>query len=305
MRIEELRLQTGAGPMVLRFEQRMTVLGPLDTAERRALVDTLLAAASGTEPGVVLRYVDHTGRQVLTGPDGPTFLDDRSPAEVVNGPGSGRPDEHGPILNVRASDLKLGVDEEPSVDDRVAMAEARAKCDLLRNLLRSTTDTNEATDRIHAELLDLDRRAAHPVERPGHHLVGLLARRRAALERRLAEAETTDVTALRRQLSALTAQVASHERRVAAATTPSPAELSRDLLDLIGRHARHGDDDFLPLLLNDPLNQVPADQRTALLEMLLRLSARVQLIYLTEDVVVRSWARSHATGMGISVLEPV
>ena len=30
VRIEELRLQTGAGPMVLRFEQRMTVLGPLD-----------------------------------------------------------------------------------------------------------------------------------------------------------------------------------------------------------------------------------------------------------------------------------
>jgi hypothetical protein len=305
LRIEELRLQTGAGPMVLRFEPRMTVLGPLDVAEREALVDTLLAAAAGTEPGVALRYIDRTGRQVLTGPDGPRFLDDRRPAEVVNGPGSGRPDEDGPLLNVRSGDLRLSAeDNEPTVDDRVAMAEARSKCDLLRNLLRSTTDTNEKADRIHAELLDLDRRAAEPIDRAGH-LVGLLARRRVALERRLAEAETTDVTALRRQLSALTAQVAAHERRVAATTTPSPAELSRDLMDLIGRHARHGDDDFLPLLVNEPLSRVPADQRTAMLEMLLRLSTRVQIIYLTEDAVVRSWARSHDAGMGISVLEPV
>lgn len=303
MRIEELRLQTGAGPMVLQFEERMTVVGPLDAAERRALVDTLLAAAAGTEPGVVLRYVDQTGRQVLTGPDGPTYLDDRRPAEVVNGPGSGRADEHGPLLRVRNSDLRLTM-EAPSSGDRAAMLQARSTCDHLRSLLLNTTATNEATDRIHAELLELDRRAGEPAERSGH-LGSLLTRRRVALERRLSEAETTDVTALRRQLSATTAQVANYERRLAAAIAPSPGELSRDLLDLIGRHARHGDDHFLPLLVDEPLNQIPADKREALLDMLLRLSARVQMIYLTEDPVVRAWARAHEAGMGISMMEPV
>jgi hypothetical protein len=289
--------------MAIRFDSRMTVFGPLAEPERRALVGTLVAAAGGAVPGAVLRYVDHAGRRVLTGPGGPTFLDDRSPADPVNVAGTGRGDEHGPVLTVRSADLGLPVGE-PIDEDATSIAADRAVCDQLSHQLRSTTETNQGLDHIHAELLELKRRSETFTSRSGH-LVGLLARRKAALERRLAEAESTDVTALRRQLSMRREQLGASERRLAAATTPSPAELGKRVMDLIGRAAVHRDDDFLPLLLDEPFAQVPAEQLAGLLDMMVRLSARVQMIYLTDDPTVLSWARSRAHGVGISVMEPV
>ena len=59
-----------------------------------------------------------------------------------------------------------------------------------------------------------------------------------------------------------------------------------------------------PLILDDPLRDLTASQKPALLELLVRASTGQQLIYLTEDDAVAAWARLEALTGELAVLEP-
>jgi hypothetical protein len=59
-----------------------------------------------------------------------------------------------------------------------------------------------------------------------------------------------------------------------------------------------------PLILDDPLRDLSANQKPALLELLVRASQGQQLVYLTEDDAVAAWARLEALTGELTVLEP-
>jgi hypothetical protein len=82
-------------------------------------------------------------------------------------------------------------------------------------------------------------------------------------------------------------------------------ELSEALLRRLAevRAVGPGGESF-PLILDDPLRDLSAAQKPALLELLVRASAGQQLVYLTEDEAVAAWARLEALTGELTVLEP-
>ena len=64
------------------------------------------------------------------------------------------------------------------------------------------------------------------------------------------------------------------------------------------------DGESLPLLMDDPFRNVRSDAKPILLEQLVRASANQQVVYLTEDADVISWARLEAVSGQLSVVEP-
>jgi hypothetical protein len=85
----------------------------------------------------------------------------------------------------------------------------------------------------------------------------------------------------------------------------SDGDLAQALLARLSdvRNLGPGGESF-PLILDDPLRDVPAAQKPALLELLVRASLGQQLIYLTEDDAVAAWARLEALTGELTVLEP-
>ncbi|MGH9273168.1 MAG: hypothetical protein ACRDZU_00855, partial [Acidimicrobiales bacterium] len=74
-------------------------------------------------------------------------------------------------------------------------------------------------------------------------------------------------------------------------------------LTVAAQAAPHGDP--VPVVLDEPLQRVPADRTWDLLDLLLRLAEHQQLIYLTDDAFVAAWARQRAIDGTITLLEPV
>lgn len=64
------------------------------------------------------------------------------------------------------------------------------------------------------------------------------------------------------------------------------------------------DGESLPLLMDDPFRNVRSDAKPILLEQLVRASTNQQIVYLTEDADVISWARLEAVSGQLSVVEP-
>ena len=118
------------------------------------------------------------------------------------------------------------------------------------------------------------------------------------LERR----ESIDGAARQRQL--LTNRGAAsvdHPALDDAATSDLAQALIARLADV--RTLGAGGESF-PLLLDDPLRELPRPLKPALLELLVRSSGMQQLIYFTEDPDVSSWARVEALTGDLNVLEP-
>ncbi len=61
----------------------------------------------------------------------------------------------------------------------------------------------------------------------------------------------------------------------------------------------------MPLVLNDPFEQVHGDRKWAILETVERLAGSLQLTYLTDDVDTIVWGRRRAAAGAVSLLEPV
>jgi hypothetical protein len=60
----------------------------------------------------------------------------------------------------------------------------------------------------------------------------------------------------------------------------------------------------LPMLLDDPFNEIEPDAKAILLETLTRSAGRCQVIYLTDDPNVASWARVEALTGDLAIVEP-
>jgi hypothetical protein len=59
-----------------------------------------------------------------------------------------------------------------------------------------------------------------------------------------------------------------------------------------------------PLLLDDPFAELPRSAKPALLELLSHAADSTQLVYLTDDEAVASWARVEALTGALSIIEP-
>jgi hypothetical protein len=84
-----------------------------------------------------------------------------------------------------------------------------------------------------------------------------------------------------------------------------PAELAQALIERMNdlRHAGTGGES-LPLLLDEPLHGVSPSVKQWMLELIGRSAGSPQIVYLTDDVDVASWARMESIGGELSILEP-
>ena len=86
----------------------------------------------------------------------------------------------------------------------------------------------------------------------------------------------------------------------------SEAELAHALLQrLVTLKSIGAGGESFPLLLDDVLAEVDPRMKPELLELLMKASADQQVIYLTQDEDVASWARVEALTGAMSVVEPV
>ncbi len=64
-------------------------------------------------------------------------------------------------------------------------------------------------------------------------------------------------------------------------------------------------DEPLPVVLDEPFLRAPADAKWELLDLLERLTEKVQVVYLTDDPYIGAWARRRSADGAITLLEPV
>jgi hypothetical protein len=118
--------------------------------------------------------------------------------------------------------------------------------------------------------------------------VGRLADRRAALERRVAVLEVALGDAFDANLLLGT------------------GEIERLLMNrmVVARNAG-AKGESLPVLLNDPFIKIRGEKKWEVLDLIERLSERVQVVYLTDDPDVMVWARRRMGSGCLTLLEPV
>jgi hypothetical protein len=132
-------------------------------------------------------------------------------------------------------------------------------------------------------------------------------------ERSELQISLADVERAAAAIDGLDAERAAAKARLAAVTEELGTEdgLADDLRDALlahlGRAARGGPSgEAVPVVLNDPVSQAPAERRWELMDMLRRLGEKTQVIYLTGDAFIGAWARRRAEiDETILLLEPV
>lgn len=82
------------------------------------------------------------------------------------------------------------------------------------------------------------------------------------------------------------------------------ADLAHALLHRLNHLRTLAGGESLPLFLDEPFPQVDATVKAELLELLMKASREQQVILLTEDEDVASWARLEAMTGGLSIVEP-
>lgn len=136
-----------------------------------------------------------------------------------------------------------------------------------------------------------------------------LEERREKLLVQLAEArQEVDVVRLADRQAALERRVmaleARHGGNDANGDPDAVANIQQHLLARLTNAAQagpHGDP--VPALLDEVFLRVPAERKWDLLDLLYRLSERLQLVYLSDDPFVAAWARQSADG-SVTLLEP-
>ena len=136
-----------------------------------------------------------------------------------------------------------------------------------------------------------------------------LQRRRTDLYAACAAAESRipDARRLRDRAETLERRVAVLETESGLASTrgqADPAVVEEHLLGRLAIARRAGGFESLPLLLDEPFAEATDTRLDALLDMLDRLSDRLQLIFLTDDRRVVGWARARRSSSSFSLLEP-
>jgi hypothetical protein len=201
-------------------------------------------------------------------------------------------------------------------DARIALARARADVEQAR------ADAEADIEACDHELAALARAADVPIgpEGPGAALiealahrryqrrqpletdpvVRLLARRRASLRARIAELpDDADLAATRRQLDA----VADRLARLESGGVTDVESLREALLARIALLRPDGVTAIAPLVLDEALGGLAPDDLLDLLDLLVRVSERTQIVVLTGDAAIATWARYRAAGGDVLLLE--
>jgi len=115
---------------------------------------------------------------------------------------------------------------------------------------------------------------------------------------------------MRERIATLAVRLADEGRAGSGPTSPSlravePADLAHALVARLAelRNAGPGGQS-LPLILDEPLNGVDPSIKQWMLELVGRSAGSPQVVYLTEDEDVASWARMEAVAGHLSVIEP-
>jgi len=265
--------------------------------------------------------LERTGALLLAVEDDPSLP--RSPAagdlRVAPGPlASGLLAAVDVVRRVGGSTGEAGADRRRvEADARLAVERARAEIDQARAAAQAEI---HACDR---ELAALARSAAVPVgvEGPGAALTAalvdrrhrpvaaedsedmatrLVARRRASLRARMAELpDGAEVEATRRRLDAVAERLARLD-----AEPHVDVQHTRDaLLARIARLRPDGVSAIAPLVLDEALVGLAPDDLCDLLDLVVRVSERTQVILLTGEPAIATWARHRAAGGQLRLIE--
>lgn len=117
-----------------------------------------------------------------------------------------------------------------------------------------------------------------------------------------------DVERLSDRHAAVERRVAALDARFGGATNGDPgylADLQQHLLArLTAASTAAPGGDAVPVVLDEAFQRVPPDRSWDLLDLVLRLSERHQIVYLTGDAFVAAWARQRALDGSITLMEP-
>ena len=130
----------------------------------------------------------------------------------------------------------------------------------------------------------------------------------AERERLLAEVGSApslvDLDRLRDRHDTLARRVTTLESQAGLGDPGAIADLQQALLARLTTAGQAGPSgDPVPVILDEVLARVPPDRTWDLLDMVMRLSERHQVLYLTDDAFVAAWARQRAVDGSITLLE--
>jgi hypothetical protein len=205
-------------------------------------------------------------------------------------------------LAARAENLRVAIDDARRRDAARAAARDRAV--------------------VEAELAALEERAraerrpewgnSLPTEVGDEPDVESLTRRRAHVHESWETAArlVPDIDALADRCAAVERRVAVIEASVlgetsAAASTTSEEIEHRLLARVVAARAAGEDGEALPVILDEPLARLRGAKKLEVLDLIERLADKTQLVYLTDDPDVVTWARRRAASSSLSLLEPV
>jgi len=140
-----------------------------------------------------------------------------------------------------------------------------------------------------------------PTEAPQDPAV--LMDRRRALAEEVASLRGPDLGDVQRRSGLAAERVRALESELVA-LTEGPTALRRRVADRIARTTFVGDaEEALPLVIDDALVDIDPSELFKVLDLVVRLSSRTQIVLLTSDVTIARWARREAAHGIVTLLE--
>ena len=207
----------------------------------------------------------------------------------------GEPDDADIERRLHAFEQARGEAEEREKARAEARSEPEIRADLLKleALVEAHRQPGWDDDDLEPLPTDVDRQA--------------LARRRASLvaEYEAASRAAPDIVALADRREALERRLSVLGSGPLADAAVDVAELQQVLLGRLAAARRVGPyGESITVVFDEPFERIHGERKWGLLDVLEKLSASVQLVYLTDDVDVLVWARRRATRGSVSLLEP-
>jgi hypothetical protein len=171
--------------------------------------------------------------------------------------------------------------------------------------IRSRDEVEAEIDRLASQVADARRLSwdltPDPTEAPADP--SELDDRRRALVDALDARRSIDVADLQRRSTLAADRVRALEAELSS-QSEGPTALRRRVADRIARTTWVGEgEEGLPLIIDDAFVDVDPGELFKLLDLIVRLSNRTQIVLLTSDATIAKWARREATHGIISLLE--
>lgn len=183
-----------------------------------------------------------------------------------------------------------------------------------RRRARSDADIEADLERLQAEARRLRRpewATVQPSDANGPDMDDLVARR-SSLQAQIDSNhdEPVDYERLRDRRDAMERRITALESQLDAefpeSTIAQVADVQQYLVAHLTKAGHCGpDDEAVPVVLDEAFLRIAPERKWELLDMLRRLGEHTQLIYLTDDAFVGTWARRRASAGLITLLEPI